>query len=65
MGEGDVDEDEKSDIPYGEDIWVSSTCIIVFLSVWFFLDGNSVFSCAGHFPCKAISKIVQLSTENG
>uniref|UniRef100_H3CAN4 LLGL scribble cell polarity complex component 2 n=1 Tax=Tetraodon nigroviridis TaxID=99883 RepID=H3CAN4_TETNG len=35
VGEGGVDEDEKSDIPYG------------------------------HFPCKAISKIVQLPTENG
>uniref|UniRef100_A0A674MTX8 LLGL scribble cell polarity complex component 2 n=1 Tax=Takifugu rubripes TaxID=31033 RepID=A0A674MTX8_TAKRU len=35
VGEGDVNEDEKSDIPYG------------------------------HFPCKAISKIVQLPTEKG
>lgn len=30
-----------------------------------FLEGNGVFSCAGHFPCKAISKIVQLPTEKG
>lgn len=37
MGEGGVDEDEKSDIPYGENIWVSSTCINGG-------DSNSVFS---------------------
>lgn len=66
VGEGDVSEDEKSDIPYGEDIWLSSTCVFVlFPSRCGISEGNSVFSCTGHFPCKAISKIVQLPTEKG
>lgn len=40
-------------------------CNIFFFVCLVFFGGNGVFSCTGHFPCKAISKIVQLPTENG
>lgn len=63
MGEGDVNEDEKSDIPYGKNKWCLPPTYVFPSCV--FIEGNGVFTCAGHFPCKAISKIVQLPTEKG
>lgn len=70
VGEGDVNEDEeKSDIPYGEDKRVSYTCTFAFpvaYEAWFSgMMMTCLFIAAGHFPCKAISKIVQLPTKEG
>lgn len=63
-GEDLNEEEEKSDIPYGEKEKLSTAlffhscgqknCFLIVLSV-----------IAGHFPCKAISKIVQLPTKEG
>lgn len=57
------EEEEKSDIPYGEEgkrstapFFCSCDQTVVLIVL---------FVVAGHFPCKAISKIVQLPTKEG
>lgn len=63
VGGQDTNEEEKSDIPYGKEEALHR--FINHKVKRFRAHGYLCFIIAGHFPCKAISKIVQLPTEEG